>query len=238
MIALASVPVSTVITVLVARKSQAHFTEQWNSTGELHAHLEEFFTGPRGGQGLRPAGGSRGESSGTSNDRLFRASASAQYVSGVVQPLMIFVSNLNYIAVAVVGALQVAAGAMTIGGVQAFIQFSRLFSQPMGQIGGMLTLMQSCLASAERVFALLDAPEIPADAADAGGTAPAAGPQGCALPRRPAVAGRDRRPGGVSNASPSATAPVRPWCRTCPLPLSPGRPWRSSGTPAPARPPW
>ncbi|WCI09037.1 hypothetical protein PJ267_03795 [Arthrobacter sp. OVS8] len=70
-------------------------------------------------------------------------------------------SNLNYVAVAVVGALQVLAGAMTIGGLQAFIQFSRLFSQPMGQIGGMLTLMQSCLASAGRVFELLDAPEIP-----------------------------------------------------------------------------
>jgi ATP-binding cassette subfamily B protein len=100
-----------------------------------------------------------------SNDRLFRTSARAQYVSGAVQPLLVFVSNLNYIAVAVVGALQVTAGAMTIGGVQAFIQFSRLFSQPIGQIGGMLTLIQSCMASAERVFALLDAPEIPRDGA-------------------------------------------------------------------------
>ncbi len=77
---------------------------------------------------------------------------------------MVLISNLNYIAVAVVGALQVTAGAMTIGGIQAFIQFSRLFSQPMGQIGGMLNLMQSCVASAGRVFDLLDAPEIPPDA--------------------------------------------------------------------------
>ncbi|MDQ0821142.1 ABC-type multidrug transport system fused ATPase/permease subunit [Arthrobacter sp. V1I7] len=97
-----------------------------------------------------------------SNRRLSRASARAQYVSGVVQPLMVFVSNLNYVAVAVVGALQVTAGAMTIGGLQAFIQFSRLFSQPMGQVGGMLTLLQSCLASADRVFALLDAAEVTA----------------------------------------------------------------------------
>ncbi|MCX6500366.1 MAG: ABC transporter ATP-binding protein [Arthrobacter sp.] len=169
LIALVSVPVSTVVTVLVARKSQAHFSEQWRSTGELHAHLEEFFTGHEvikafGRQDAAAA------TFGASNGRLFRAAARAQYVSGVVQPLMIFVANLNYIAVAVIGALQVAAGNMTIGGIQAFIQFSRLFSQPMGQIGGMLTLMQSCLASAERVFALLDAPEIPADAA-----APAAG---------------------------------------------------------------
>lgn len=185
-IALASVPVSTLITVFVARRSQAHFTEQWASTGELNAHLEEFFTGHEvvkafGRQGAAAA------TFGESNTRLFRAASSAQYVSGVVQPLMIFVSNLNYIAVAVIGALQVAAGTMTIGGVQAFIQFSRLFSQPMGQIGGMLNLMQSCVASAERVFALLDAPEIPADAAPsaAGAARAAAARAGAAEPAPP-----------------------------------------------------
>ena len=160
LIALVSVPVSTLITVPVARKSQAHFTAQWASTGELHSQLEEFFTG----QEVIKAFGRQDASAASfrdSNDKLTRSSARAQYLSGVVQPLMIFMANLNYIAVAVVGALQVTAGALTIGGIQAFIQFSRLFSQPMGQIGGMLTLMQSCLASAERVFSLLDAPEIP-----------------------------------------------------------------------------
>ncbi|WP_446698748.1 ABC transporter ATP-binding protein [Arthrobacter sp. H16F315] len=163
-IALVSVPVSTLITVLVARKSQGHFTEQWGSTGELHAQLEELFTGH---EVIKAFG--RQEAAASSfkdaNDRLCRAGARAQYVSGVVQPLMVLVSNLNYIAVAVVGALQVLSGAMTIGGLQAFIQFSRLFSQPMGQIGGMLTLLQSCLVSAGRVFDLLDAPEIPPDPA-------------------------------------------------------------------------
>lgn len=160
LIALVSVPVSTLITVPVARKSQAHFTAQWANTGELHSQLEEFFTG----QEVIKAFGRQDASAASftdSNDKLTRSSARAQYLSGVVQPLMIFMANLNYIAVAVVGALQVTAGALTIGGIQAFIQFSRLFSQPMGQIGGMLTVMQSCLASAERVFALLDAPEIP-----------------------------------------------------------------------------
>ncbi|MDN4644438.1 ABC transporter ATP-binding protein [Arthrobacter sp. PsM3] len=173
LIALVSVPVSTFITVLVARKSSVHFTEQWGSTGELHAQLEEFFTGHEVVKafGRQEAATARFKAG---NDKLCRASARAQYVSGVVQPLMVFVSNLNYIAVAVVGALQVLAGAMTIGGLQAFIQFSRLFSQPMGQIGGMLTLMQSCLVSAGRVFELLDAPEIPAEVPTeaAGGTAP------------------------------------------------------------------
>lgn len=163
-IALVSVPVSTLLTFLVARKSQAHFTEQWGSTGELNAKLEEFFTGHEvikafGRQDAAAASFKDG------NDRLCRASARAQYVSGVVQPLMVLVSNLNYVAVAVVGALQVLSGALTIGGLQAFFQFSRLFSQPMGQIGGMLTLMQSCLVSAGRVFELLDAPEIPPEAA-------------------------------------------------------------------------
>ncbi|WP_226762253.1 ABC transporter ATP-binding protein [Arthrobacter sp. SO3] len=160
LIALISVPVSTLITVLVARKSSAHFSGQWASTGELHAQLEEFFTGHEVVKafGRQEAATARFKAG---NDKLCRASARAQYVSGAVQPLMVFVSNLNYIAVAVVGALQVLAGAMTIGGLQAFIQFSRLFSQPMGQIGGMLTLMQSCLVSAGRVFELLDVPEIP-----------------------------------------------------------------------------
>jgi ATP-binding cassette subfamily B protein len=159
-IALVSVPVSTLVTVLVARKSQAHYADQWASTGALNAHIEEFVSGHE----VIKAFGQQdavAEIFGHGNDRLAHTSAKAQYVSGAVQPLMVFIANLNYVAVAVVGALQVAAGAMTIGGIQAFIQFSRLFTQPLGQIGGMLTVMQSCAASAERVFALLDASEIP-----------------------------------------------------------------------------
>ena len=159
-IALVSVPVSTLVTVLVARKSQAHYADQWASTGALNAHIEEFVSGHE----VIKAFGQQdavAEIFGSGNDRLAHTSAKAQYVSGAVQPLMVFIANLNYVAVAVVGALQVAAGAMTIGGIQAFIQFSRLFTQPLGQIGGMLTVMQSCAASAERVFALLDASEIP-----------------------------------------------------------------------------
>ena len=182
-IALVSVPVSALATVLMARKSQVHFTEQWANTGELHAQLEEFFTGH---EVIKAFGRQDAVAAAfrESNGRLSRASARAQYVSGVVQPLMVFVSNLNYVAVAVVGALQVTAGAMTIGGLQAFIQFSRLFSQPMGQVGGMLTLLQSCLASADRVFALLDAPEITAEP-------PAGPPAGAARERSmPGAAGR------------------------------------------------
>lgn len=205
LIAVLSVPVSTAITVLVARHSQAHFKEQWSSTGALTAQLEEFFTGH---EVVKAFG--RQEASAESfrgfNDKLTRSSTRAQYLSGIVQPLLMFVANLNYIAVAVVGALQVTAGAMTIGGLQAFFQFSRLFSQPVGQIGGMLNLMQSCLASAERVFELLDAPEIPPDSAVPAVSANGAGklhragsPRKLHVPRKSSN-GRKLRAPGTSRA--------------------------------------
>lgn len=157
-IAIASVPLSMGVTVLVARRSQEHFARQWTETGELNSHVEEFITGHE----VIKAFGQQPQAAAvfaSSNSRLARAATKAQYSAGVVQPLMVLMANLNYIAVAVVGALQVIAGAMTIGGIQAFIQFSRLFTQPVGQIGGLLNLIQSCVASAERVFALLDSEE-------------------------------------------------------------------------------
>ncbi len=188
LIALVSFPISALITIMVARRSKAQFAAQGSSTGELHAQLEDLFTGHE----VIKAFGRQGEAAAVfhaCNDELTRASARAQFLSGVVQPLMVLVTNLNYIAVAVVGALQVTAGAMTIGGVQAFIQFSRLFSQPMGQLGGMLTLVQPCLVSAERVFDLLDAAENPAEA-------PAGEPEGNAA-------------GNAAGNASGATPPVR-----------------------------
>ncbi|MFP5366142.1 MAG: ABC transporter ATP-binding protein [Actinomycetes bacterium] len=173
-IAIASVPLSTLLTVVVARRSQAHFARQWTETGELNAHVEEFVTRHE----VIKAFGHQAKAAeifARSNDRLARAATKAQYSAGVVQPLMVLMSNLNYIAVAVVGALQVIAGAMTIGGIQAFVQFSRLFSQPVGQIGGMLNLIQSCAASAARVFALLDTEVDPAEPVPAPGAVPPGG---------------------------------------------------------------
>ena len=173
-IAVATVPLSTLITVLVARRSQAHFARQWTETGLLNAHVEEFITGHE----VIKAFGHQAKATeifAGSNGRLARAATRAQYSAGVVQPLMVLMSNLNYIAVAVVGALQVLAGAMTIGGIQAFIQFSRLFTQPVGQIGGLLNLIQSCVASAARVFDLLDTEEDPAEPSTASTAAPAGG---------------------------------------------------------------
>ncbi|KQQ98782.1 ABC transporter ATP-binding protein [Arthrobacter sp. Leaf141] len=162
-IALATIPLSTLVTVLVARRSQAQFDRQWNETGVLNAHVEEFISGH---EVIKAFGyqDRAAEVFGRSNDQLARSATRAQYSAGMVQPLMVLISNLNYIAVAVVGALQVIAGSMTIGGIQAFIQFSRLFTQPVGQIGGLLNLIQSCVASAARVFDLLDAGEVPGPA--------------------------------------------------------------------------
>jgi len=173
-IAIATVPVSTLITVLVARRSQEHFARQWTETGELNSHVEEFISGHE----VIKAFGRQEHAADVfsrSSRRLALAATKAQYAAGVVQPLMVLMSNLNYILVAVVGALQIIAGAMTIGGVQAFIQFSRLFSQPVGQIGGLLNVMQSCAASAARVFVLLDAGEDAPEHAGQGTRAPAGG---------------------------------------------------------------
>ncbi|KAD3632876.1 ATP-binding cassette domain-containing protein [Arthrobacter yangruifuii] len=158
LIAVITVPVSALVTVLIARRSQAEFKTQWKSTGEVNGYIEEMFTG----QDVVKAFGQQErviEGFAPANNRLFRSAFRAQFVSGIIMPAMTFISNLNYVAVAVVGGLQVAGGQLSIGGVQAFVQYSRQFSQPLGQLGGLINMLQSGVASAERVFALLDARE-------------------------------------------------------------------------------
>ena len=158
LIAVITVPLSALVTVLIARRSQAEFKTQWKSTGDVNGYIEEMFTGQdvvkAFGQQERVIAGFA-----PANDRLFRSAFRAQFVSGIIMPAMMFISNLNYVAVAVVGGLQVAGGQLSIGGVQAFVQYSRQFSQPLGQLGGLINMLQSGVASAERVFALLDARE-------------------------------------------------------------------------------
>ncbi len=158
LIALATVPVTVLVTVLIAKRSKVQFTAQWKTTGELNGHIEEMFTGH---EVVKAFGQQQAaiDKFAVSNDSLFRSSANAQFISGIIMPSMNFISNLNYVAVAVVGGVQIASGNLTIGSVQAFIQYSRQFSQPMAQIGGMINLLQSGVASAERVFDLLDAKE-------------------------------------------------------------------------------
>ena len=158
LIAVATVPVSALVTVLIARRSQVQFKAQWKTTGEVNGYIEEMFTG----QDVVKAFGQQErvvEGFAPANERLYSSTFRAQFVSGIIMPTMVFISNLNYVAVAVVGGIQVAGGTLSIGSVQAFVQYSRQFSQPLGQLGGLINMLQSGVASAERVFALLDTRE-------------------------------------------------------------------------------
>ncbi|MER6416858.1 ABC transporter ATP-binding protein [Streptomyces humidus] len=162
LVALVTVPLSALVATRVGKRSQPHFVQQWRSTGKLNAHIEEMYTGHT----LVKVFGRQEESAqqfAEQNDALYEAGFRAQFNSGVMQPLMMFLSNLNYVLVAVVGGLRVASGALSIGDVQAFIQYSRQFSQPLTQVASMANLVQSGVASAERVFELLDADEQGAD---------------------------------------------------------------------------
>jgi len=161
-IALVTIPLTVVVTAVIAKRSQKLFVAQWTHTGALNAQIEENFSG----HALVKVFGRQREveqAFAEKNDQLYRASFGAQFVSGIIMPSMMFVGNLVYVAIAVVGGLQVASGAMTLGAVQAFIQYSRQFTQPLSQLGSMANLLQSGVASAERVFELLDAPEQVAD---------------------------------------------------------------------------
>jgi ATP-binding cassette subfamily B protein len=163
-IALVTIPVSVFVTRLIASKSQPRFVAQWRHTGELNAQIEEAFTG----HALVKVFGRQPDVEATfeaKNDELYRAGFGAQFVSGLIMPTMMFLGNLSYVAVAVVGGLRITAGAITLGDVQAFIQYSRQFTQPLTQVASMANLLQSGVASAERVFELLDEPEESAEPA-------------------------------------------------------------------------
>ncbi|MFD4710947.1 ABC transporter ATP-binding protein [Streptomyces sp. NPDC058430] len=162
LVALVTVPLSFLIATRVGKRSQPQFVQQWKTTGKLNAHIEEMYTG----HNLVKVFGRQDESAkafAEQNDALYEAGFKAQFNSGMMQPLMFFVSNLNYVLVAVVGGLRVASGSLSIGDVQAFIQYSRQFSMPLTQVASMANLVQSGVASAERIFELLDAEEQEAD---------------------------------------------------------------------------
>lgn len=157
-IALVTIPVSMVVTTVIGKRSQRHFVQQWKSTGELNAIVEETFTGHQ----LVKVFGRQDEvrkAFAAKNDDLFTAGFGAQFISGIIMPTMMFIGNLNYVVIAVVGGLRVASGSMSLGDVQAFIQYSRQFTQPLTQVASMANLLQSGVASAERVFEVLDATE-------------------------------------------------------------------------------
>ncbi|MGE3074280.1 MAG: ABC transporter ATP-binding protein [Dehalococcoidia bacterium] len=158
LVALVTIPLSMVMMRAIAKRSRTRFIAQWRSTGELNGQVEETFTG----HAIVKAFGRQHEVEERfreTNDELYEASFGAQFVSGIIQPSTMMIGNLNFVAIAVLGGVRVANGAMTIGGIQAFIQYSRSFTQPLSWMAGMVNMFQSGIASAERVFELLDAEE-------------------------------------------------------------------------------
>ena len=158
LIALIALPLSAVIAGVIGARSQKLFAAQWKNTGALNGHIEESFSGL---ELVRVFGRDKEMVAefDERNEKLYSASFGAQFVSGMIMPAMTFVSYLSYVLIAVVGGLRVASGQMTLGDATAFIQYSREFSQPLGQIAGMANMLQSGVASAERTFELLDADE-------------------------------------------------------------------------------
>ena len=164
LVAVLTIPLSITTMKLITRRSKKKFVDQWRHTGSLNAQVEEAFTGHT----LVKVFGRQAdveERFRDKNEELFQSSYAAQFISGIIQPAMMFFGNLNYVAIALIGGLRVSSGQMSIGDIQAFIQYSRQFTQPLTQLASMINVMQSGIASAERVFELLDAPEESSDAA-------------------------------------------------------------------------
>jgi len=158
LITLLTVPLSLLVTRAITRRSQRLFVAHWTSTGRLNAHIEETYSGFTLVKTFGHQAATQ-EQFRKLNDDVYRASFGAQVISGLVQPATAFIGNLGYVAVAVVGGLQVASGQITLGNIQAFIQYVRQFNTPLSQVAGIYNTLQSGVASAERVFDLLDEPE-------------------------------------------------------------------------------
>ncbi|WP_159705901.1 ABC transporter ATP-binding protein [Arthrobacter sp. 18067] len=174
LIALVTIPLTLGTTLFIAKRSQKLFVAQWKNTGELNGQIEETYTG----HALVKVFGRQNEVQEkfrAKNGELYQASFGAQFVSGLIMPAMTFIGNLVYVGIAVVGGLQVASGSMQLGDVQAFIQYSRQFTMPLAQLGSMANMLQSGVASAERVFDLLDEEEESAEPAPVPGSGPSRG---------------------------------------------------------------
>ena len=158
LIAIVTVPLSILSMKQIANRSKKRFIAQWSHTGALNGLIEETFTGHAI---VKTFGRQKDveERFAVTNEKLYEAGFGAQFMSGSIQPAMMFVGNLNYVLIAVVGGLRVASGSMGLGDVQAFIQYSRQFTQPLTQTASMMNVLQSGVASAERVFEVLDAEE-------------------------------------------------------------------------------
>ena len=152
------IPISVIVISIIAKKSQKYFAKQWKVTGDLNGHVEEMFTGHQ----IVKAFGNEDKSIkkfNELNEELYNVSWKAQFISGIIKPIMDFGSNINYVIICLVGALKVSNGTIAIGDIQAFMQYSRQFNQPIGQLSNIINNIQSAIASAERVFELLDEKE-------------------------------------------------------------------------------
>ncbi|HIY86118.1 MAG TPA: ABC transporter ATP-binding protein/permease [Candidatus Yaniella excrementavium] len=156
LIALIAVPIAALVVSVIGKRAQKLFSAQWANTGRLNGHVEEAFTG-HDVVTLFNRQEAMNEEFAARNDAVYQASYKAQFISGMIHPIMQWVTYLGYVGIAVVGALQVAAGRLPLGSVTAFIQYSREFNQPLGQLAGLANMIISAVASAERVFEFLDA---------------------------------------------------------------------------------
>src|SRR5260370_2068819 len=166
LIVVLTLPLSLFVTVGIAKRSQNYFRKQQRALGELNGHVEEMYTGHK----IVKAFGREGQSVAEFNERneqLYNAGWRAQFVSGIIMPLMRFIGNIGYVFVAVVGGIMVTRGAIAIGDVQAFIQYAQQFTQPIIQLANFANVIQSAMSSAERIFELLDEQEEVPAAADA-----------------------------------------------------------------------
>src|SRR2546430_9354143 len=153
-----TLPLSLLVTTVIAKRSQRYFAQQQRALGELNGHVEEMYTGHK----IVKAFGREGQSVAEFNERnekLYNAGWRAQFVSGIIMPLMRFIGNIGYVFVAVVGGIMVTQGTIAIGDVTAFIQYAQQFTQPITQLANFANVIQSAMASAERIFELLDEQE-------------------------------------------------------------------------------
>ena len=201
LVALIMFPLMGVVFGVIGPRSQKAFTHQWARTGKINTRVEESFSGHALVQVYGRTEAVR-EAFAAENEELYAASLRAQFLSGIMMPVMLVIGNINYVAIAVVGGAMVASGSLRLGDVQAFIQYSQQFSQPLEQLGGMATAVQSGTASAERIFELLDAEEQRPD--DAPGS-----PAGTADPAASAAAGGAGRTSGTRPSTP-ADSPKSP----------------------------
>ncbi|GAB4005250.1 hypothetical protein GCM10029992_52600 [Glycomyces albus] len=160
LVVLATIPLTVWGAKVIGKRAQPRFARQWAATGATNGHVEEMITGHQ----LVTVFGRQGESIETfkgHNEELYESSRSAQFLSGLIAPALGFLGSVTYVLVAVIGGLRVAAGAISIGEIQAFIQYTMQFSGPVNQMAAMSSQIQSAVASAERIFDLLDADEQP-----------------------------------------------------------------------------